>query len=81
MPTRIKVRKNADANVMAYAILQASTGNAPEPAPDTRNAAMVALGKLGASRGGKARAAKLSKKQRAAIAKKAARTRWQKADR
>ncbi|MBL8859519.1 MAG: hypothetical protein JNL28_13505 [Planctomycetes bacterium] len=34
------------------------------------------LGKLGASKGGQARAAKLSKKRRVAIAKKAAKTRW-----
>ena len=43
---------------------------------DTRNPAAVALGKLGASKGGKARAAKLSKKRRSEIAKKAAESRW-----
>lgn len=49
----------------------------PEPAPaDTRNQAAVALSKLGASKGGKARAAKLSAKERKAIAIKAARSRW-----
>ncbi len=36
------------------------------------------LGKLGASKGGKARAEKLSKEQRSAIAKKAAQARWAK---
>lgn len=44
--------------------------------PDTRNPAAVALSKLGASKGGKARAAKLSKKRRSEIAKKAAAARW-----
>ena len=44
--------------------------------PDTRNPAAVALSKLGASKGGKARAAKLSKKRRSEIAKKAAESRW-----
>lgn len=44
--------------------------------PDTRNPAAVALSKLGASKGGKARAAKLSKKRRVEIAKKAAKARW-----
>ena len=44
--------------------------------PDTRNPAAVALSKLGASKGGKARAKKLSKKRRSEIAKKAARARW-----
>jgi hypothetical protein len=41
-----------------------------------KNPAAVALGRLGASKGGKARAAKLSAKKRAAIARKAARSRW-----
>lgn len=44
--------------------------------PDTRNPAAVALSKLGASKGGKARAKKLSKRRRTEIAKKAARARW-----
>lgn len=48
----------------------------PEPEPDTRNPAAVALSKLGASKGGKARAKKLSKTRRKEIAKKAARKRW-----
>jgi hypothetical protein len=47
----------------------------PEP-PDTRNPAAVALSKLGASKGGKARAEKLSARKRKEIARKAANTRW-----
>lgn len=47
-----------------------------EPKPDTRNPAAVALSKLGASKGGNARAAKLSAKKRKEIAKKAAKARW-----
>lgn len=47
----------------------------PEP-PDTRNPAAVALSKLGASKGGKARAASLSKRKRIQIARKAAAARW-----
>ena len=47
-----------------------------QPEEDTRNPAAVALSKLGASEGGKARAKKLSKKRRSEIAKKAARARW-----
>lgn len=46
-----------------------------EPA-DNRNQAAVALGKLGASKGGKARAKSLTKTRRAEIAKAAARARW-----
>lgn len=48
----------------------------PEPEPDTRNPAAVALSKLGASKGGKARARKLTAAKRKEIAKKAARARW-----
>jgi hypothetical protein len=45
---------------------------------DERNPAAVALGKLGASKGGKARAKKLTKEQRVEIARKAAKARWAK---
>jgi hypothetical protein len=45
---------------------------------DERNPAAVALGKLGASKGGKARAKKLTPEQRSEIAKKAAQARWAK---
>jgi hypothetical protein len=48
----------------------------PAPEPDTRNAAAVTLSKLGASKGGKARAENLSKARRLEIAKKAAKARW-----
>lgn len=43
-----------------------------------KNPAAVALGKLGASKGGRARAAKLSREERRNIAKKAAQARWDK---
>ena len=45
---------------------------------DTRNPATVALGNVGASKGGKARAKKVSKKRRSEIAKKGAKARWRK---
>lgn len=41
-----------------------------------KDAAMVALGRKGSLRGGKARAKSLSPKERSAIAKKAAKVRW-----
>ena len=47
----------------------------PEP-PDTRNPAAVTLAKLGAAKGGKARAKSLSAKARREIAAKAAKARW-----
>ena len=43
-----------------------------------KNPAAVALSRLGASKGGKARAAKLSDRRRKQIAKKAAAARWSK---
>lgn len=47
-----------------------------ESKPDTRNPAAVALSKLGASKGGRARAKSLSPRKRSQIAKKAAKARW-----
>lgn len=58
-----------------------STVEPPEedqPPERVKNPAAVALGKLGASKGGKARAAKLSAEKRQEIAKKAAAARWNK---
>jgi hypothetical protein len=45
---------------------------------DGKNPAAVSLGRLGGKKGGPARAAKLSKKRRSEIAKKAAAARWRK---
>jgi hypothetical protein len=45
---------------------------------EEKNPAAVALGKLGASKGGKARAEKLSDKRKSEIARKAAKARWAK---
>ncbi len=81
MPSRASKRK--DFTQIAFAVAQAATGEGPKIRPpgappdnDTRNPAAVALSKLGASKGGKARAASLTKKQRSEIAKKAAAKRW-----
>ena len=76
MPSRASKKRPHDTNQLAYQIVQEATGQAqPEP-EDTRNKAAVALSKLGASKGGKARAKKLSASKRTAIAKKAATARW-----
>jgi len=45
-------------------------------ADQKKNPAAVALGRLGGLRGGKARAKKLTAKQRTASARKAANARW-----
>ena len=76
-----KKRRPRDMNQLAWQIVQEATGQAPpappEP-PDTRNPAAVALAKLGASKGGHARAASLTPAKRRAIAKKAVQARWSK---
>jgi hypothetical protein len=83
MPSRASKRK--DFTQIAKAVFDAAVGEGPKPTPkgaeplpenDTRNQAAVALSKLGASKGGKARAESLSAKKRAEIARKAAKTRW-----
>jgi hypothetical protein len=65
-----------DLNETAFAIAQQVTGAAK--VQTEKNPAAVALGRLGGLKGGKARAASLSKLERAKIARKAARTRWRK---
>ena len=65
-------------SVVEQAIGEPLTPREDEPQEeqeDSRNPAAVALSKLGASKGGKARAKKLSKKKRSEIAKKAAKAR------
>jgi len=77
MPKRSSKRPR-DPNQLAKLIVDMATGEAPaDPAADEgKNPAAVALGRLGGQKGGRARAASLSKRRRIAIAKKAAATRW-----
>jgi hypothetical protein len=82
MPTRPskKRRNQLDPVELAHKIVDQAVGDAPKEAPpnpdEGKNPAAVALGKLGGSKGGKARAAKLSAEERKKIAKKAAAKRW-----
>ena len=70
-------KRPRDINQLAHAIVKAATEGEPEVRPDEgKNPHAVALGRLGGLKGGKARAKKLSKDQRSAIAKKAAKARW-----
>lgn len=62
-----------DLSQLAKFIVDQTTGEVP-PKPETKNAAAVALGKLG----GKARAAAMTKEQLADSAKKANAARWPK---
>lgn len=72
-----KVKLPADLNKKAKSIVDLATGENEDTQPnDGKNAAAVALGRLGGLKGGKARAEKLSAKKRSDIAKKAAAKRW-----
>jgi hypothetical protein len=77
MPTR-ESKPPRDVNQLAKYILDVTTGDAKKIEPPQKNPHAQALAKLGASKGGQARAAKLSPRKRKAIAKKAAQTRWSK---
>lgn len=69
-------KKQADQNVTAFnALNQFMERNDPKR-EEQKNLAAVALGRLGGLKGGKARAAALSKAERSEIAKKAAAARW-----
>jgi hypothetical protein len=71
--------RKQDINEKAFSIVQRLTGQAqPNDSNINKNPAAVALGRLGGLKGGKARAAKLTVKQRKAAAKKAANARWSK---
>jgi hypothetical protein len=77
MPKRSS--KPRDLNALARSIVDEATGEAPEAPPDTdagKDPAAVELGRRGGLKGGKARAKKLSAKERSEIARKAAATRW-----
>jgi hypothetical protein len=75
-PSPRKHRKNEDVNEAAFRVVREATEKHDPERP--KNPAAVALGRLGASKGGRARAAKLSAKRRAQIARKAAMKRWEK---
>lgn len=85
----VKKTKSTDVNVTAFEILKAVTGEpaesprngkpakkSPKPPIPVKNPAAVALGRLGGLKGGKARAKKLTAKQRIEIARNAAKARW-----
>jgi hypothetical protein len=75
-----KPKRPRDSNQLAHLIIGAATGGTdlPEKQETEKNPAAVALGRLGGLKGGKARAASLTEKQRQDIAKNAATKRWQK---
>jgi len=85
MPSRAskaKKKRHSDPILFAKSLMEKVTGEKWGGTPlehsleRVKNPAAVALSKLGASKGGIARAASLTAKQRSKIAKKAAKKRW-----
>ncbi len=74
-----RLKRPRDPNQLAHLVVQIATGEIEDKQPDDgKNPAAVALSKLGASKGGHARAKSLSVKRKRAIAKAAAKARWAK---
>ena len=74
MPKRS--RKQPDVNELAHSKVELiSAGEVPARA-DGKNPIAVAMGRLGGLKGGKARAANMTQRQRVESAKKAAEARW-----
>ncbi len=78
-------KKETDFAITAFRVVQQATEpceptKEPEPVltPEGKNAAAVALGRLGGKKGGKARAESLTPEQRKEIGRKAAQARWAK---
>ena len=75
-----KPKRPRDTNQLAKFIVDVASGKEklPEHASSKKNKAAVELGRLGGLKGGKARAKKLTPKQRSKIARNAAQKRWNK---
>jgi hypothetical protein len=84
MPERSRKKKPRDVNTLVAAIVSEATGDEvseatgdePDEEKPEKNAAAVELGRSGGLKGGKARAAKMTKEERSEAARKAARARW-----
>lgn len=68
--------KRKDVNVTAARIVSEATSQDVPRTSDGKNTYAVALGRLGGLKGGKARAATLTKERRIEIAQKVAQARW-----
>lgn len=83
MRKRSSKGKKLDLNELAKDITETAvtpepTEPGPKPEDSGKDPLAVELGRRGGLKGGKARAASLSKKQRSESARKAAKARWQK---
>ena len=76
MPDRSRKRPR-DANQLAKLVIDLATGEADDAPEDTgKDPAAVALGRKGGLKGGKARAAAMTREQRSEAARRAAEARW-----
>lgn len=74
-------RRPRDANQLAKFVVDIATGEEDRVrTEDGRDAAAVALGRLGGLKGGRARADSMSPERRVEIARRAAAARWSKND-
>lgn len=71
-----KQKREPDINQIAFRIVNDSTGSPDLSDDDARRALAQALGRIGGLKGGKARAAKMSKEQKRESASHAAKARW-----
>lgn len=71
-------KRPRDLNLLAKRMIDLATGTAGDApaAEEPKNKAAVALGRLGGLKGGKARAKKMTPRQRSMAARKAAKARW-----
>jgi len=74
-----KPKRPRDPNQLAKLIVALSTGETQESNPDaSKDPAAVSLGRRGGLKGGKARAARMTDKERQESARKAIQARWRK---
>ncbi len=77
MPDRSRKRPR-DPNQLGKLIVDLATGDAEELNPDEgKNLAAVELGRKGGLKGGRARAEKMTPRQRSEAASRAAKARWE----
>ena len=81
MPKKKRPSLRKDENELAFDTVKAMLGEGPKPLPPgerEKNPEAVERGRKGGERGGKARALKLSEKERQSIAREGAKARWKK---
>jgi hypothetical protein len=75
---RRRIKRPRDIFELSKLIGDIATGQVQDVVEDGKDPSAVSLGKKGGLKGGKARAASLAPARRKAIARAAAKTRWQK---